>query len=74
MVMVGKNLVIVGSIIIVVGLLLMVEPKIPFLGKLPGDIHIKKENFELYIPIITCIILSIILSGVFWFVSHVGKK
>jgi hypothetical protein len=37
-------------------------PKIPILGKLPGDIYIKRENFSFYFPITTCILLSFLLS------------
>jgi len=58
----GKILLIVGGIIIILGLLLIFGQHIPFFGKLPGDIVIKKENFTFYFPIVTFIILSIILT------------
>lgn len=74
MVTLGKNLVLFGTIIVVAGLLLLVAPKIPYIGKLPGDIHIKKENFEFYFPLTTSILISIVLSGFLWFISHLGKK
>ncbi len=45
--------------------------KIPGVGKLPGDIFIKKENFSFYFPLTTCILLSIILSAIMYFL---GKK
>ncbi len=70
----GKLLVLLGAVLVVVGLALMVAPKIPFLGKLPGDIHIKRENFEFYFPLATSIILSLVLSGILWLLSHFGKK
>ena len=58
----GKILLIVGSIIIVLGLLFIFSQHIPFLGKLPGDITIKKDGGSFYFPIVTCIIVSIILT------------
>jgi len=61
----GKILVVFGLFIAGIGVLLMVGNKIPWLGKLPGDILIKKGNFTFYFPIVTCILLSIILSLLF---------
>jgi len=58
----GKMLVIMGVFIALVGIALWWGPKIPFLGKLPGDIYIKKGNFSFYFPVVTCILISIILS------------
>lgn len=58
----GKLLIIVGIVCIIVGLLLIYLPKIPFLGKLPGDILIERENFKFYFPLATSILISIILS------------
>ncbi|MEO0297184.1 MAG: DUF2905 domain-containing protein [candidate division WOR-3 bacterium] len=58
----GKFLIILGCLIIALGLLLTFIPKIPYLGKLPGDIYIKKGNFSFYFPLGTCILLSLILT------------
>jgi hypothetical protein len=58
----GKILLILGAVIIVLGLILTFAPQIPFLGKLPGDITIKKDGGSVYFPVVTCIILSIILT------------
>ena len=44
--------------------------KIPFLGKLPGDIYIEKKNFTFYFPLATCIMLSLLLTLVFWLFSR----
>jgi hypothetical protein len=74
MVGIGKFLVILGAVLAAVGLLLMLAPKIPFLGKLPGDIHIKKDNFEFYFPLATSIVLSLVFSGILWLISYFGKK
>jgi hypothetical protein len=61
----GKVLVILGSVIAGIGVLLMVGDKIPWIGKLPGDIIVRKEKFTIYFPIVTCIILSILLTMIF---------
>ncbi len=70
----GRLLVLFGAVMVVVGLLLMFFDKIPLLGKLPGDIHIKRQNFELYFPIVTSILLSLFISGILWLVSYLSKK
>jgi hypothetical protein len=61
----GKMLIFLGTFIILIGLLLMIGDKIPFVGRLPGDIIIRKEKFSFYFPIATCILLSIILTLLF---------
>ena len=58
----GKLIIYIGIILIVLGVLIQFFPKIPLLGKLPGDIIIKRENFSFYFPLATSIILSVILS------------
>jgi hypothetical protein len=62
----GKSVIIAGIIIIVLGIIITFAGKIPWLGRLPGDIYIKRNNFTFYFPVVTCIILSIIISFVFW--------
>ncbi|OPX98438.1 MAG: hypothetical protein A4E60_03059 [Syntrophorhabdus sp. PtaB.Bin047] len=61
----GKMLIILGVILIVIGLVFTYGPKIPWLGKLPGDISIRKDNFSFYFPITTSIVISIILTILF---------
>lgn len=58
----GKLLIILGIIFIVVGLMIVYNWKVPFLGKLPGDISIERPNFKFYFPLTTSIILSILLT------------
>ena len=70
----GKTLILLGAVFVAVGLLLVLGPKIPFLGRLPGDFHFKRGNLELYIPLATSVVLSLLLSGIFWLIQHVGKK
>ncbi|HHT9109835.1 MAG TPA: DUF2905 domain-containing protein [Candidatus Brocadiaceae bacterium] len=62
----GKILIIFGIVLVIVGGLFMLGSKIPFLGRLPGDIAVEKKNFSFYFPITTCIIVSIILSFIMW--------
>ncbi len=62
----ARLFIILGVILVVIGLALLLVPKIPGLGKLPGDIVIKRENFTFYFPLGTSILISIILSLIFW--------
>jgi NAD/NADP transhydrogenase beta subunit len=59
---IGKLLILVGVVLVIAGMALTFWDKIPLFGKLPGDIAIKGKNFTFYFPIVTCIILSIIIS------------
>ena len=61
---VGKLLIIVGALIVVVGLALTIGPRIPFLGRLPGDIAVDRGNVHFYFPLVTCLVLSVILTVV----------
>ncbi len=65
----GKIFIVFGIILIIIGIFFVFGPKIPFLGKLPGDIFIKKGNFAFYSPIVTSIIISLILTLIFSFLS-----
>lgn len=67
----GKSLILIGGLIVLIGLAVSLLGKIPGLGKLPGDILIKKENITLYFPLATCILLSLIISILMHFF---GKK
>ena len=58
----GKFFIIAGAILIVVGLVLSLAPHVPFLGKLPGDFHVKGRNYSVYFPFATSILLSILLT------------
>ncbi|HEY6950754.1 MAG TPA: DUF2905 domain-containing protein [Bacteroidota bacterium] len=71
---VGKILVVTGGVLLVVGLILMFLPRIPYLGKLPGDFHVKRDNVEFFFPLATSIVLSLLVSGILWLVGHCGRK
>lgn len=67
----GKLLVVFGIALVVVGGLLTLGPRLPGrLGRLPGDIVIQRENFTLYFPLVTCLLVSVILTLVFWLVGR----
>jgi hypothetical protein len=62
---IGRMLVILGVLLVIVGLGFMFADKIPYIGRLPGDIYVKREKFSFYFPLATSIILSIILTILF---------
>ena len=66
----AKVLILFGGIFILTGLLLLLFGKIPGIGRLPGDIVIKKENFTFYFPLATSLLLSLILSLIFQFINR----
>jgi hypothetical protein len=59
---IGRLLLFVGLILVVVGAALIFADRIPFLGRLPGDILIKRKNFTVYFPLATMILLSILIT------------
>ncbi len=65
----GKIIILIGLLIVVLGIVLIVGNKIPFIGKLPGDIAIERRNYSFYIPVTTCIVISIIFSFILWLFS-----
>ena len=69
---VGKFLVITGVVLVGAGLLLMGGSKFSFfgLGHLPGDISYKGKNTSFYFPIVTCLVISVVLSLLFWLISY----
>ncbi len=70
----GKSLILLGAVLAAIGLVILLAPKIPYLGKLPGDIHIKMGNFELYVPLATSVVISAVISGILWLLSHGSGK
>ena len=62
----GKSLIVLGLVIALIGVILTLAGRIPWIGRLPGDIYIKRENLTFYFPLATSIIVSIILSFILW--------
>ncbi len=65
MVALGKSLLVLGVAIAALGALLWIFSGVPFLGKLPGDIYLRRGNFTFYFPLATCILISVILTLLF---------
>jgi hypothetical protein len=63
----GKMFIVSGVLLIAIGLLYLYGGKLTFLGKLPGDLRIERENFRLYFPLGTSLLVSILASLLFWF-------
>ena len=70
----GRMLVVLGLVITAAGILMIFSDKIPFLGRLPGDISMKRENYRVYVPITTSILLSLFLSLILWLISYFTKR
>ena len=66
----GKLLVVFGVLIVVAGLVLMLVGRVPFLGRLPGDLHVQRGNWTFYFPLATSIVISVILSLVLYFIGR----
>lgn len=62
----GKVFILIGVIIIAAGALLLLSGKLPWIGRLPGDILVQKKNFTFYFPLATGILVSIVLTLIFW--------
>jgi len=73
---VGKFLVIAGLLLVGVGLLFMTGAKFSFfgLGRLPGDIAYRGKHVQFYFPVVSCLILSVVLTLLFWLISFLTRK
>ncbi len=66
----GRFIIIGGLILVVIGILLLLSEKIPYIGRLPGDILIRKKNFTFYFPLMTGLLLSLILSLILYIIGR----
>ena len=67
---IGRTLLVFGLILVAAGLLFLFADKIPFLGRLPGDILVKRKNFTVYFPLATMVLLSVIATVVLNLISR----
>ncbi|MDC4227989.1 MAG: DUF2905 domain-containing protein [Candidatus Manganitrophus sp.] len=67
---IGRILIFLGLILALLGGIVLLAGKIPGLGRLPGDILIQRRNVTFYFPIATSILISIVLSFIFWLLSR----
>lgn len=68
---IGKALIGIGIALIVLGALFLLGGKLPWLGRLPGDIRIEREHFRFYFPVTTCLIISVVVTLLF---RWLGKR
>ena len=66
----GRALIMAGAALVVFGALLLVAPKAPWIGHLPGDIRIEREHVRVYLPLTSCLAASVVLSLLCWLVGH----
>lgn len=66
----GRVLIVAGLVLLVLGVVLQAAPSIPFLGRLPGDIRIERPGLKVYVPITSCLVVSLVVSGLLWLVSR----
>jgi membrane protein implicated in regulation of membrane protease activity len=66
----GKWLLLLGGILIIVGAAVMLAAKIPWFGRLPGDIYIQRPNFTFFFPLTTSILISVVLSLLWYLLSR----
>ena len=66
----GKTLLFFGIILIILGVIFLLAGKLPFYGRLPGDIVIQRKNIIFYFPLGLCIVISIILTIIFRIFRH----
>ncbi|HVN84946.1 MAG TPA: DUF2905 domain-containing protein [Candidatus Binatia bacterium] len=59
---IGRLLITFGVLLILIGAALSLAGKLPWLGRLPGDVYIKRDHFSFYFPLTTCVIVSVVLT------------
>jgi hypothetical protein len=68
---VGRSLIALGVLLVVIGLAVEFAPRLPFrIGRLPGDIYFHRGNTTFYFPIVTCVLVSVVLTLVLWIVNR----
>jgi hypothetical protein len=67
---IGRVLIVLGVVIAVVGLVLVIFGRVPWVGRLPGDVHVQRGNWTFYFPLGTSILLSIVLTLVLWLIGR----
>ena len=65
----GRVLILLGIALVVIGAVFLIGPRVPFIGRLPGDFVIERGRGTVYIPLATCLVLSLVISillNIFW--------
>ena len=63
---IGKLLIVFGVLIAVVGVVIVVAGRLPWIGRLPGDVYVQRGHFTFYFPLATSILVSLVLTLLFW--------
>ena len=66
----GRVLIVVGIFFLLAGLVVQIGHKLPWLGRLPGDIAIRRDDFSFYFPLTTCLLASILISVIVWILGR----
>ena len=66
----GKLLIVCGLLIAGLGVLVVLAGRVPWIGRLPGDIHVQRGNWTFYVPLATSIVVSLVLTLVFWLIGR----
>lgn len=66
----GKTMILAGAILIVLGVLFAFGAKLPWLGRLPGDVYIQKKNFTIIFPVTTSILISLVVSFIIFLLNR----
>ena len=67
---IGKALLVLGLAIAAIGALILVAGRVPWIGRLPGDIHVQREHWSFYFPLTTSILLSVVISLVLYLLGR----
>ena len=67
---IGRMLLVFGFLIALVGVALLLVGRVPWLGRLPGDIHIQRGNWTFYFPLSTSLVLSVVLTLILWILGR----
>lgn len=70
----GKALIILGAVLVVAGLVVLLGARVPWLGRLPGDIIYRRGNLRIYFPIVTSIILSVLATLILYVIARLMRK
>ena len=62
-----------GAVLLIAGVVWLSAPSIPWAGRLPGDVSIERGNYRFYFPIVTCLLLSALLTGVSWLIRYLSR-
>ena len=66
----ARMLLLAGGLLVACGLVVLVAPKVSWLGRLPGDIAIQREGVSFYLPLTSCVLASLLVSVVWWVMQH----